>query len=77
MRILSNTGADQVIDYVRLVLGSDVRLDLASPGLSVFAFAGLLQARHRITRRIRTLLFESYIRTSAAPFSASHRFRSL
>ena len=44
MRILSNTGADRVIDYVRPALGSDVRLDLASPGLSVFAFAGLLEA---------------------------------
>lgn len=39
MRLIRNTGQDRVLDVLRDVLTADVRLDLAAPALSVFAFA--------------------------------------
>ncbi len=41
MKLIKNSGNDRVIDALREVLGSESRLDFASPAFSLFAFAEL------------------------------------
>ena len=43
MRLVGNTGTDRVIDFLHSALGAGRRLDVTTPALSLFAFAGLAE----------------------------------
>ncbi|MBI5837661.1 MAG: helicase [Candidatus Eisenbacteria bacterium] len=43
MKLIRNTGTDRVIDLIRTTLGLGNQLDVVTPVLSLFAFAGLLR----------------------------------
>ena len=41
MRLIKNTGSDRVVDELRACLAAGSRLDFASPGFSLYAYAEL------------------------------------
>ncbi len=43
MKLIQNTGANRLVDYVRPTLSRHARLDIASPSISLFAFAELMR----------------------------------
>src|SRR5262249_25148464 len=48
MKLVNNAESNRVFDLIHPLLGSETQLDVATPALSVFAFAELIAENHRL-----------------------------
>ena len=63
MRLIKNTGSDRVVDELRACLAAGSRLDFASPGFSLYAYAELKDLLDKLGNNLAAILEQHGIKT--------------